>query len=94
MNLVRVLYVLSCACVLQVAVASGPLGNEGQWQVWKLVHGKSYFGGIYEEQQRKAIWQDNLKVCLQERLQEDMFCKQIGQVKNEDQNEDWSVPED
>lgn len=53
---------VSGAAVLPQAVQNEALGNEGQWQVWKLVHEKKY-GDIDEDQHRKAIWQANLKVC-------------------------------
>lgn len=68
MSCVRILFVLfGCAWIFSTAPIEAeltkPLGSEGQWQVWKLVHGKSYVD-TNEEQHRKAIWQANLKVSL------------------------------
>lgn len=35
--------------------------DEGEWQAWKALHGKTY-ASESEEAARKAIWKDNLKV--------------------------------
>ena len=61
------LVVLGCmwtweAAVPGQALQSEPLGDERQWQVWKLMHDKDY-SDIDEDRHRRAIWQANLKVC-------------------------------
>ncbi len=67
MSCVRVLFisVLGCTWILATAALqteqSNALGSEGQWRAWKIMHDKSYVN-INEDQHRKAIWQDNLKV--------------------------------
>jgi hypothetical protein len=68
MSCVQILFVLfGCAWIFSTASIQAELtkllGSEGQWQVWKLVHGKSYVD-MNEEQHRKAIWQANLKVSF------------------------------
>lgn len=55
----------SLAFLCCLAVASGFVlkfdEEEVQWKAWKSFHGKSY-ATESEENARKAIWRDNLKV--------------------------------
>ena len=63
------------AFLLCLNVASGFIlkfeEDQLQWEAWKRFHGKSY-ASESEEEMRKAIWRENLKVVLYPKNQ--IFC--------------------
>ena len=71
MSSAGVLYiVLNCAWLLGTRSVHAAevyeednLGDEAQWLAWKLMFGKNY-SNTSEDQHRKEIWQNNLKVSL------------------------------